>query len=194
MLVPRPLNYRLSDAVSAHYAPRNCGASVSRANWAREALGTPSSSLAPRHRSDAGKCCVAESFTGADALVANLQRQQCLSIGSRRRKTSASVSGPAGMLAAHGTLSRSLAVYHRDQMQANAVSQRAAWVLLPRPLNYRLSDAASTHVAPGNGGASVSGVVVVYEASGTLSSSFALRDCAWMLANTSHREQRCCGR
>ena len=120
----------------------------------------------------------------AGVAVAHLQREQCLSMGGRHRKSSASVSAPVGMLAAHGTLSRSLAVYHRDQMQANAVSQRAAWVLLPRPLNYRLSDAASTHVAPGNGGASVLGVVVVYEASGTLSSSFALRDCAWMLANT----------
>ena len=121
MLASLALDYRLSDAVSAHYAPRNCGASVSRANWAREALGTPSSSLAPRHRSDAGKCCVAESFTGADALVANLQRQQCLSIGSRRRKTSASVSGPAGMLAAYGTLSSSFTLRHRAQMHANAV-------------------------------------------------------------------------
>ena len=32
-------------------------------------------------------------------------------------------------------------MYDHDQMQANAVSQRAAWVLVPRPLNYRVSDA-----------------------------------------------------
>ena len=43
-------------------------------------------------------------------------------------------------------------MHHHGQMQANAVSQRAAWVLVPRPLNYRLGDAASTRVAPRNGG------------------------------------------
>ena len=74
-------------------------------------------------------------------------------------------------------------MHHHGQMQANAVSQRAAWVLVPRPLNYRLSDALWTRVAPRNGGVSVSGVVVVYEASGTLGSSFVLRHHAWMLAN-----------
>jgi hypothetical protein len=117
-----------------------------------------------------------------------------LSMGGWNRKSSASVSAPVGMLAAYGTLSRSLAVYHHDQMQANAVSQRAAWVLLPRPLNYRLSDAASTHVAPGNGGASVSGVVVVYEARGH---SAAALHCGIVLGCWQilcHREQRCCGR
>ena len=30
---------------------------------------------------------------------------------------------------------------HYDQMHANAVSQRAAWVLMPRPLSYSMSDA-----------------------------------------------------
>ena len=67
-------------------------------------------------------------------------------------------------------------VYHHDQMQANAVSQRAVWVLVPRPLNYRLSDAVSAHVAPRNGGASVSAANGVHEASETLSSSLALRN------------------
>ena len=56
-------------------------------------------------------------------------------------------------------------------------------MLVPRPLNYRLSDALSTRVAPRNGGVSVSGVVVVYEAAETLGSSSALRHRAWMLAN-----------
>jgi hypothetical protein len=110
VLLPRPLNIRVSDAVSAHVAPRNGGASVSAAN---------------------------------------------------------------GMLAAYGTLSRSLAMYHHDQMQANAVSQRAAWVLVPRPLNYRASDAVSAHVAPRNGGASVSAANGMLAAYGTLSWSFA---------------------
>ena len=118
--MPRPLNYRLSDAVSTHVALRNAGAFAS---------------------------------------------------------------GPIGVLATYGTLSRSMLVYHHDQMQANAVSQRAVWVLVPRPLNYRLSDAVSTHVAPRNGGASVSAADGVHEASETLSSSFALRHHAWMQAN-----------
>ena len=48
-------------------------------------------------------------------------------------------------------------------------------MLVPRPMNYRLSNAVSTHVAPRNGGASVSAADGVYEASETLSSSFALR-------------------
>ena len=113
VLVPRPPNCRLSDAVSTHVAPRNGGASVSEANWAQKAPGTLSSSISLRHHA---------------------------------------------------------------WMQADAVSQRAAWVLVPRPLNCRLSDAVSTHVAPRNGGASVSGANWVHEASETLSSSLALRN------------------
>ena len=66
-------------------------------------------------------------------------------------------------------------MYHHAWMQANAVSQRAAWVLVARPLNYRLSDAVSTHVAPGNGGASDSAAHGAHEASETPSSSLALR-------------------
>ena len=57
---------------------------------------------------------------------------------------------------------------HHAWMQANAVSQRAAWVLLPRPLNYRLSDAVSMGGRRRNGGASVSGVDRGHEASETL--------------------------
>ena len=112
MLVPRPLNYRLSDAVSAHVAPRNGGASVSGANWMHEAS---------------------------------------------------------------GAVSRSLARRHHAWMLAIAVSQRAAWVLVRQTLNFRLSDAVSTDVAPRNGGASVSGAAGAHEASETLSSSLALR-------------------
>jgi len=62
------------------------------------------------------------------------ERQQCLSMGGRRRKSGASVLGADGMLAAYGILSRSLLVYHHDQMLANAVSQRAVWVLMPRSI------------------------------------------------------------
>ena len=45
---------------------------------------------------------------------------------------------------------------HHARMLAIAVSQRAAWMLVPRPLNIRVSDAVSAHVAPRNGGTSVS--------------------------------------
>ena len=93
MLVPRPLNIRVSDAVSAHVAPRNGGACVSGANGAHEASETLRSSFTWRHHA---------------------------------------------------------------WMQANAVSQRAVRVLVPRPLNYSVSDAVSARVAPRNGGASVS--------------------------------------
>ena len=117
VLVPRPLNYRLSDAVSTHAAPRNGGASVSGTNRGHEASEALSSSFALRHH---------------------------------------------------------------DQMQANAVSQRAAWVLVPQPLKCHLSDAVSAHVAPRKGGASVLAAAGVLGASETLSSSFALRHHAWM--------------
>jgi hypothetical protein len=120
VLVPRPLNYHLSDAVSAHVAPRNGGASVSGASWMHEAS---------------------------------------------------------------GTVSRCFALRHHAWMQANAVSQRAAWVLVPRPLNYRLSDAVSMGGRRRNGGASVSGANWMHEASGTVSRCFALRHHAWMQAS-----------
>ena len=74
-------------------------------------------------------------------------------------------------------------MYHRDQMLANAVSQRAAWVLVLQPLKYRLSDAASAHDAPRNGGASVSGAAGVFEAHGALSKSLAVYHRDQMLAN-----------
>ena len=82
------------------------------------------------------KCCVAESSVGAGAAVANLQREQCLPIGGRRRKCSAFVLAAARVLAACGALSRSLAMYHHAWLHANAVSQRAVWVLMPRSLIY----------------------------------------------------------
>ena len=64
------------------------------------------------------------------------------------RNCGVSVSAADGMFAAYGTLSRSLAMRHHARMQANAVSQRVAWMLVARPLNDRLSDAVSAHVAP----------------------------------------------
>ena len=46
-----------------------------------------------------------------------------------------------------------------------------------------MRDAASTHVAPRNGGTSVSAADEVHEASKTLSRSLTVRHHAWMLAN-----------
>ena len=120
---------------------------------------------------------------GAGTEVAELLRERCLSMGGRRRKSSASVLGADGVLEASETLRSSFALRHHDQMQANAVSQRAAWVLVPRPLNCRVSDAVSARVAPRNGGACVSGADGVHEASETLRSSFALRHHDQMQAN-----------
>ena len=110
----------------------------------------------------------------------NYRVSDAVSMGGRRRKSSASVSGPMGVLATYGALSRSLLVYYHDQMQANVVSQRAAWVLMPRPLNYRVSDAVSMGGQRRNGGASVLGAAGMHEALETLSSSFTLRHHAWM--------------
>jgi hypothetical protein len=62
------------------------------------------------------------------------------------------------------------------------VSQRAAWVLVPRPLNYRLSNAESMGGRRRNGGTSVPAANGSQEASQTISGSFALRHHARMLA------------
>ena len=80
---------------------------------------------------------------------------------------------------------------HHAWMQANAVSQRAAWVLLPRPLNYRLSNAVSMGGRRRNGGTSVSAANGVHEASETLSGSFAQRHHARMLANAVSQRATC---
>ena len=102
-----------------------------------------------------GKRCIAESSVDAGAAVAHLQREQCC-IGTRCGAPVPGVTG--GVHEAPETLSsRSFALRHHEQMLANAVSQRAVWMLMPRSLNYRLSDAVVTHVAPRNGGISVSG-------------------------------------
>ena len=92
------------------------------------------------------------------------------------RNRCASVSAAAGSFAARATPSSSLVLLdHARMLQIRS--------LVRRLLNYRLSDAVSAHVAPRNGGASVSGAVVAYEASGTLSRSFARWHRAWMQAN-----------
>ena len=74
-------------------------------------------------------------------------------------------------------------MHHHAWMQANAVSQRAVRVLVPRPLNYSVSDAVSAPASRRNSGASVSDATVMLEAPGTRSSSFALWHHARMLAN-----------
>ena len=87
-----------------------------------------------------------------------------------------------GVHEAPETLSRSVALRHHDQMQTNAVSQGVVWVLVPRSLNYRVSDAVSMGGRRRNRGASVSGADGVHAASETLSNSFAQRHHARMLA------------
>ena len=78
MLVPRPLNYRLSNAVSMGGRRRNRGAPVSGADGVHEASETQSNSFAQRHYAvDAGKRCVAESSVGAGAAAAELPRERC---------------------------------------------------------------------------------------------------------------------
>ena len=59
----------------------------------KQELGDVSSCL------DVGKRCVAESCAGAGAAAAELQCEQCLSMGGRCRKSIASVSGTALVLA-----------------------------------------------------------------------------------------------
>jgi len=121
---------------------------------------------------------------GAEAAVAELPCEQCLSMGGRRRNGGASVSGANGVHEAPGTLNSSFTLRHHAWMQANAVSQRAARMLLPQTQNCRLSDAVSAPVAPRNSGASVLGSTGVHEASEPFSRCFALRHHAWMQANT----------
>ena len=183
VLVPRPLDYCLSDAASAHAAPRNGGAIV-LGHIGRVKHRRLSRSLAMyRHalmQADAASQRAARvllprplNYRVSDAALAH----------AAPRDGGASVSGANGMFAAYGTLSRSLAMYHHALMQANAVSQRAARVLVPRPLNYSLSDAVSMHVTPRDGGASISGAYWVHEASETLGSSLALRHHALVQAD-----------
>jgi hypothetical protein len=190
VLVPRPLNYSLSDAVAAHVAPRDGGASV--LGGFHEASETLGSSLALWHHALVQADAVSQ--RAARVLVTrplNYRVSDAVSMHAAPRDGGASVSGANGMLAAYGTLSRSLAMYYHALMQANAVSQRAARVLVPRPLNYRVSDAVSMHAAPRNGDASVSGAYWVHEASETLGRSLALRHHALVQANAvSQRAER----
>ena len=117
---------------------------------------------------------------GVGATDADYSVSIAVSPRATRRKCSAT-----WVFAAYETLSSRCALRHHDRIQANAVSQRAARVLMLRSLNYRLRDAVSMgrrrRNGP-NGGASVSGADGVHEASETLSSSFTLRHHAWMQA------------
>ena len=118
----------------------------------------------------------------ADAVGANLQREPCLSMGGRRRKSSASVSGPVGVLTTYRTLSRSLLVYHHArcwQVPCHRGQRGGAEAAVAElPCEQCLSMGGRRR----NGGASVSGANGVHEAPGTLNSSFTLRHHAWMQA------------
>jgi hypothetical protein len=120
---------------------------------------------------------------GAAWVLALQALSYSVSDATRRRKCIASVSVATGMHEASETLSRSFALRHHNQMQANAVPQRAAWVLVLRPLNYRASDAVPMGGRRRNSGASVSGTNWAHGASETLSRSLALRHHDQMQAN-----------
>jgi len=93
------------------------------------------------------------------------------------------VLGATGVFKAPETRSSSSAwQHHAWRMQANAVSQRAVWVLVLRTLNDRVSDAVSMGGRRRNGGATISGADGVLAASATLSTSFALQHHARMQA------------
>ena len=73
------------------------------------------------------------------------------------------------------------ALWHHAQLLASAVAgSSVGWAL--RSLNYGVSDAVSTYAVSKNGGASISGAAVVFEASETLGSSSTLQHHARMLA------------
>ena len=128
---------------------------------------------------DAGKRCRAASNVGADSCAAgaDLQRERCL----HQRPSHAAgllwgiVRGPKTL----ETSSGQVAISDHIRMLANAVAQRVAWVLLPRPLvcSYQWAGGAqnATRVIP----VQVGGV----GASEIFKSSFALRHRAQMLAN-----------
>jgi hypothetical protein len=132
------------------------------AYWVHEAPQTLSSSLALRHHDQMQADAVSQ--RAAWVLVPrplNCRLSDAVSMGGGRKNGGASVSGAYWVHEAPETISSCLALQHHDQMQADAVSQRAARVLVPRPLTYHVSDAVSMHVARRNGGASVSGAVGV---------------------------------
>ena len=142
MLVSRPLNYRLSDALSTRVAPRNGGVSVSGVVVVYEASGTLGSSSALRHR--AWMLANAVSQRAAWVLVLrslSYRVSTAAPMGGRRRNGGASVSGADGVHEASETLSNSFAQRHHARMLATAVSQRAAWVLMLRSLIHSVSNA-----------------------------------------------------
>ena len=80
---------------------------------------------------------------GVGATDADYSVSNAVSPRATRRKCSASVSAATWAFAAYETLSSRCALRHHDRIQANAVSQRAARVLMLRSLNHRLRDAVS---------------------------------------------------
>jgi len=108
---------------SAHIVPRNGGTSVSGATGAYEASETLGSSFTLRHRAWMQANAVSQrAVWGADVAVVNLQLEQCLSMGGRRKNGGASVSGANRVHEASETLCSSFALRHHAWMLANAVS------------------------------------------------------------------------
>ena len=143
-------------------------------------------------RSGAGKCCVTESSARVLMLWSlNYRLRDAVSMGGRRRKGGASVSGAGGVHEASETLSSSFTLRHRARMQDSCVAESCVNVGAAAA-KYRLRDSVSTHVSPGNGGASDSAAHGAHEASETPSSSLALRHNDQVQAMLCRREQHWC--
>ena len=121
---------------------QNGGASVSGADGVHEASETLSSSFTLRHHAWMQAIPVSqESCVDVGAAAAELPLGGCCICARCARNGGASDSAAHGAHEASETLSSSLALRNIDQAQANAVSQRAALVLMPRSLIDSVSNA-----------------------------------------------------
>jgi len=157
VLVLRTLTCSVSDAVLAPTSRRNGGASASAASGTFAAYETLNSSLALWHHAQLLASAVAGSSVGRALLALSYSVSDAVSAPASCRNSGASVSDATVMLEAPGTRSSSFAQRHHARMLANAVSQRAAWVLTLRTLTCSVSDAVSAHAARRNSGAPVLG-------------------------------------
>ena len=157
VLVLRALTCSVSDAVLAPTSRRNGGASASAASGTFAAYETLNSSLALWHHAQLLASAVAGSSVGRALLALSYSVSDAVSAPASCRNSGASVSDATVMLEAPGTRSSSFAQRHHARMLANAVSQRAAWVLTLRTLTCSVSDAVSAHAARRNSGAPVLG-------------------------------------
>ena len=110
---------------------------------------------------------------GADAAVANLQREQCCIDGQPAQKIQRICFGANCCACNAWDTKQQLCVAASCSDVGHCCVAESCVDAGAAAAEYRLSDAVSAHVAPRNGGVSVSGANGVHEASETLSSSFA---------------------